>query len=69
MTSDADPAYAIQESLKEGMDLSASINRIRFDSLASPVFRRIGDNIKAALEQAQLDVAQVDEVRTKLDRS
>ena len=46
------------------MDLSASINRIRFDSLASTVFRRIGDNIKAALEKARLDIAQLDEVRS-----
>jgi heat shock protein 1/8 len=53
----------IQESLKGGMDLSASINRMRFDSLASAVYRRIGDNIKVALEQARLDIAQVDEVR------
>lgn len=53
----------LQESLKEGMDLSASINRIRFDGLASGVYRRIAENIKSALEQAQLDVAQVDEVR------
>lgn len=50
------------ESLKEGMDLSASINRIRFDGLASGVYRRIAENIKSALEQAQLDVAQVDEI-------
>lgn len=61
--SDIDACGNLQESLKEGMDLSASINRIRFDGLASGVYRRIAENIKSALEQAQLDVAQVDEVR------
>jgi molecular chaperone DnaK (HSP70) len=51
-----------QESLKEGMDLSAAINRIRFDGLAAGVYRRIGEAVKSALAAASLDIAQLDEV-------
>jgi len=53
-----------QESLKEGMDLSAAINRIRFDGLAAGVYRRISECIRQALSSAALDIAQLDEVRS-----
>jgi heat shock protein 1/8 len=46
------------------MDLSASINRIRFDGLAAGVYRKIGDAIKATAADAGLDLVQIDEVST-----
>jgi heat shock protein 1/8 len=50
------------ESLKEGMDLSASINRMRFDGLAGNVYRKIGAQIKKVVEECGLNLVQVDEV-------
>lgn len=50
------------ESLKEGMDLSGSINRMRFDGLAGAVYRKIGERIKAVVKDCGLDPVQVDEV-------
>ncbi len=51
------------ESLKEGMDLSAAINRMRFDGLAAGVYRQVGAKVKSVIEECGLDIAQVDEVR------
>ncbi|KAJ9124914.1 hypothetical protein QFC24_002843 [Naganishia onofrii] len=50
------------ESLKDGMDLSGSINRMRFDGLAAPVYRKVADKAKAVIAEAGLDICQIDEV-------
>lgn len=50
------------ESLKDGMDLSGSINRMRFDGLAAPVYRKVADKAKAVIAEAGLDISQIDEV-------
>ncbi|KAL7423321.1 Hsp70 protein that interacts with Zuo1p [Cryptotrichosporon argae] len=50
------------ESLKDGYDLSSAINRIRFDGLAGPVYARVTDFLRATVERAGLDLAQIDEV-------
>ncbi|KAL7415558.1 Hsp70 protein-domain-containing protein [Mrakia frigida] len=50
------------ESLKDGMDLSGSINRMRFDGLAAGVYRKIGERIKAVVKDCGLDPVQIDEV-------
>lgn len=50
------------ESLKDGLDLSTSINRMRFDALAGPVYRQIGAALTKIVEEAGLDLAQIDEV-------
>lgn len=44
------------------MDLSASINRIRFDGLAAATYRQVGAVLQKTVEQANLDIAQIDEV-------
>ena len=44
------------------MDLSAAINRMRFDGLAAGVYRQVGVKVKSVIEECGLDVAQVDEV-------
>ncbi|WVR04317.1 hypothetical protein IAU60_001317 [Kwoniella sp. DSM 27419] len=50
------------ESLKDGMDLSSSINRLRFDGLASGVYRQVGSKLTEIVQSAGLDLAQIDEV-------
>lgn len=44
------------------MDLSGSINRMRFDGLAGAVYRKIGERIKAVVKDCGLDPVQIDEV-------
>lgn len=51
-----------QESLKEGMDLSTSINRLRFDGLAAGVYRQVGAKLNSVVQEAGLDLSQIDEV-------
>ncbi len=50
------------ESLKEGMDYTGSINRMRFDMLASPVYAAAAKEIVSLLSQAGVDAHDVDEV-------
>lgn len=50
------------ESLKEGMDFSGSINRIRFDVEMGTIYNTIITAIKSLLESVSLDAVQVDEV-------
>ncbi|OXB37682.1 hsp71-like protein [Cryptococcus neoformans] len=50
------------ESLKEGMDLSSAINRLRFDGLAAPVYRQVGSVLSNTVKSAGLDLCQIDEV-------
>lgn len=44
------------------MDLSAAINRMRFDGLAAGVYRQVGAKVRSVLEESGLEVVQVDEV-------
>ncbi|CAO1618288.1 unnamed protein product [Parajaminaea phylloscopi] len=55
-------AQCAVESLAEGVDFSGSINRIRLDSLASPVYNKVIARTQEALKQANLDPCQVDEI-------
>lgn len=50
------------ESLKDGYDLSSAINRLRFDGLASGVYRQVGSTLTSFVEKAGLDLSQIDEV-------
>lgn len=50
------------ESLKDGLDLSTSITRLRFDALAAPVYRQIGAALEKVVVDAGFDLAQIDEV-------
>ncbi|WRT65163.1 uncharacterized protein IL334_002106 [Kwoniella shivajii] len=50
------------ESLKDGYDLSTSINRMRFDGLASNVYRQVGNKLIEFVQAAGLDLAEIDEV-------
>ncbi|KAK8846647.1 hypothetical protein IAR55_005734 [Kwoniella newhampshirensis] len=50
------------ESLKDGMDLSSSINRLRFDGLASSVYRQVGAKLTSVVQSAGLDLVQIDEI-------
>jgi hypothetical protein len=50
------------ESLKDGYDLSSAINRIRFDGLASGVYRQVGAKLESIVREVGLDLAQIDEV-------
>jgi heat shock protein 1/8 len=50
------------ESLKDGMDYTGSINRMRFDMLASPVYASVAAEITALLASAAVDPHDVDEV-------
>jgi molecular chaperone DnaK (HSP70) len=44
------------------MDLSSSINRLRFDGLASSVYRQVGAKLTSIVQEAGLDLSQVGEV-------
>ncbi|KAF5309562.1 hypothetical protein D9619_012400 [Psilocybe cf. subviscida] len=50
------------ESLKEGLDYTGAINRMRFDMLAAPVCASISTAITSLLENAAVDPHDVDEV-------
>jgi molecular chaperone DnaK (HSP70) len=50
------------ESLKDGYDLSTSVNRIRFDGLVSSVYSKVGDKLKSVVAEAGLELCQIDEV-------
>ena len=50
------------ESLKDGMDYTGSINRMRFDMLASPVYAAVAEAIKTLLSSVAIDPHHVDEV-------
>lgn len=44
------------------MDLSTSINRMRFDGLAASVYRQVGSKLTSIVNEAGFDIAQIDEV-------
>ena len=50
------------EALKDGVDFSGSINRMRFDMLASPVYADVAATISSLLSSINLDPHEVDEV-------
>jgi molecular chaperone DnaK (HSP70) len=50
------------ESLKEGMDLSTAINRLRFDGLAAGVYRQVGAKLTSVVNECGLDLVQIDEI-------
>lgn len=50
------------ESLGDGIDYSATVNRTRYELLASKTFGRFTDLILEAVKKAELDVLDVDEV-------
>ncbi|GAA99381.1 uncharacterized protein L969DRAFT_93840 [Mixia osmundae IAM 14324] len=50
------------ESLAEGEDFHGSINRLRFDTLASATYSGIVDRVAQAIKQADLDPSQIQDV-------
>ena len=44
------------------MDLSTSVNRMRFDGLAAGVYRQVGSKLTSIVNEAGFDLAQIDEV-------
>jgi heat shock protein 1/8 len=50
------------ESLKDGLDLSSAVNRLRFDGLAAGVYRQVGSKMTEIVNAAGLDLVQIDEV-------
>lgn len=50
------------ESLKDGYDFTGSINRMRFDMVASPVYSAIGNAVVDLLASAGVDAKEVDEI-------
>lgn len=50
------------ESLKDGLDYTGSINRMRFDMVARPIYTAVADAVKALLASAAVDAHQVDEI-------
>ena len=55
-------ATASIESLSDGIDFTSTINRTRYDMLASKVFGKFTNLIQAAVQKADLDVLDIDEV-------
>ncbi|KAJ6624962.1 Hsp70 protein-domain-containing protein [Mycena sp. CBHHK59/15] len=56
------PASLSVESLHSGLDFTASIARMRFDLLASPVYTAISSEIKSLLENIAIDPHDIDEI-------
>ncbi|KAJ7050543.1 Hsp70 protein-domain-containing protein [Mycena amicta] len=56
------PASLSVESLHSGMDFTATIARMRFDLLASPVYNTISSEIKSLLDSISLDSHDIDEI-------
>ncbi|KAF9070436.1 Hsp70 protein-domain-containing protein [Rhodocollybia butyracea] len=50
------------ESLKDGVDFTGSINRLRFDMIARPIYDSIARAVVDLLESAKVDAHQVDEI-------
>ncbi|EDQ99423.1 uncharacterized protein LACBIDRAFT_192317 [Laccaria bicolor S238N-H82] len=50
------------ESLKDGLDYTGSINRMRFDMVASTVYTAVADSVVALLASAAVDAHEVDEI-------
>jgi hypothetical protein len=50
------------ESLKEGYDFAGTINRMRFDMEAREVYNKVGQDVKALVQSAGLDLYDVDEI-------
>lgn len=49
------------ESLTEGIDYTSTINRTRYELLASKIFNSLGNLIRDAVQAAELDVLDIDE--------
>ena len=50
------------ESLKDGMDFTSSINRMRFDLLVRPIYTSISSAVSSLLADLNIDAVQVDEI-------
>ncbi|KAJ7035658.1 Hsp70 protein-domain-containing protein [Mycena alexandri] len=56
------PASLSVESLHSGLDFTATIARMRFDLLASPIYTAISSEIKSLLESIKIDPHDIDEI-------
>lgn len=50
------------ESLAEGIDFSSTINRLRYETIARPVFEGFNRLVESLVHKANLDVLDIDEV-------
>ena len=55
-------ASASIESLAEGFDFSCTINRMRYETIARPVFEGICRLLESVVKKAELDVLDIDEI-------
>jgi len=62
LSASAGAASCSVESLKDGIDFSGSINRLRFDLLLAAFYTQITGHISALLESARLQKEQVHEI-------
>ncbi|KAG8835672.1 Hsp70 protein that interacts with Zuo1p [Serendipita sp. 399] len=56
------PASCSVESLKDGLDFSGTINRLRFDVEVKSIYTAVAQAVKQLLESAQIDIALLDDV-------
>ncbi|KAF4566211.1 Hsp70 protein that interacts with Zuo1p [Pleurotus pulmonarius] len=50
------------ESLKEGLDYTGTVNRLRFDMLAAPIYTAVSSAALDLLKSAEIDAYDVDEI-------
>ncbi|KAG6849592.1 hypothetical protein H0H93_007114 [Arthromyces matolae] len=50
------------ESLKDGVDYTGAVNRMRFDLLVRPVYTSVASSITSLLQSAGIDAHEVDEI-------
>jgi heat shock 70kDa protein 1/2/6/8 len=55
-------AICTVESLKDGLDFSGSIDRLRFDMEVRPIYARVVEKVRELVERAGGDLCEVDEV-------
>lgn len=56
------------ESLANGIDFGSTVNRTRYELLAGKVFRSFTALIEQAIQKAELDVLDIDEVRINISK-
>ena len=62
ISASAGAATCSVESLKDGYDLSGTINRMRFDMEAREVYNKIADSVNKLITDAGLDLYDIDEI-------
>ncbi|TRM62782.1 Hsp70 protein-domain-containing protein [Schizophyllum amplum] len=62
LSASAGAATCSVESLKDGMDYTGTVNRLRFDMIAKPLYQAVATEVSKLLSEAGVDPVLVDEI-------